>query len=80
MIHYLRDPKKSALADDYWKPYMAGSVVLIGQAGSALFRLLEILDENKNLRPAVVNGTRGGAVLAAEALNALMNVPQGIYV
>ncbi len=36
---------RAMTAVDCWKPYMAGGIVLIGQSGTALFRLLEILKD-----------------------------------
>lgn len=91
---------------DFWKPHMESSIVLIGQSATALFRLLEIIDEGapkpaliiaasrgfilaeaaKNmlwqrhedmgLECIVVNGMRGGSVLAAAAMNVLLRLYQ----
>lgn len=49
---------------------LAGSVVAIGNAPTALFGLLELMDEG--VRPALVVGTPVGFVGAAEAKEALM--------
>jgi len=62
---------RSAAAVELWRPHLAGAVVAIGNAPTALFRLLEILAEGAG-RPALVLGFPVGFVGAAEAKEALI--------
>jgi len=39
---------RSMIAVDLWKPYLADSFIVIGQEPTALFRLLELLNEHKS--------------------------------
>ncbi len=57
---------RSAAAVDLWEPQIAGAVVAIGNAPTALFRLLELLDEGWP-RPSVILGFPVGFVGAAES-------------
>ena len=61
---------RSAAALELWRPHLDGALVAIGNAPTALFRLLEMLDEGAP-RPAAVIGTAVGFVGAAEAKRAL---------
>jgi precorrin-8X/cobalt-precorrin-8 methylmutase len=61
---------RSAAAVDLWRPHLAGAVVAIGNAPTALFRLLEIIDEG-GPKPAAVIGVPVGFVGAAESKEAL---------
>jgi precorrin-8X/cobalt-precorrin-8 methylmutase len=61
---------RSAAAVELWRERLREAVVVIGNAPTALFRLLEILDEGAPL-PAVVIGVPVGFVGAAEAKRAL---------
>jgi precorrin-8X/cobalt-precorrin-8 methylmutase len=61
---------RSAAAIELWRPHLDGALVAIGNAPTALFRLLEMLDEGAP-RPAAVIGTAVGFVGAAEAKQAL---------
>ncbi len=61
---------RSAAAVELWRERLGDAVVVIGNAPTALFRLLEILDEGTPL-PAVVIGVPVGFVGAAEAKRAL---------
>ena len=61
---------RSAAAMALWEPYLAGSIVAIGNAPTSLFRLLEMLDEGMPA-PAAVIGTPVGFVGAAESKVAL---------
>lgn len=66
---------RSAAALDFWRPRLAGAVVAIGNAPTALFRLLEILDEETTaeaMRPAAIIGMPVGFVGAAESKEALI--------
>ncbi|WP_224095179.1 precorrin-8X methylmutase [Nostoc sp. MS1] len=69
---------RSAAALELWKPYLQGAVVAIGNAPTALFRLLEMLDAGYP-KPAVILGFPVGFVGAAESKAALAadsrNVP-----
>jgi precorrin-8X/cobalt-precorrin-8 methylmutase len=62
---------RSAAALDLWGERMAGAVVAIGNAPTALFRLLELMDEGAP-RPAAVIGMPVGFVGAAESKEALI--------
>lgn len=61
---------RSAAALQLWRPHLEGSLVAIGNAPTALFRLLELLDEGWP-RPAAVIGLPVGFVGAAESKEAL---------
>jgi precorrin-8X/cobalt-precorrin-8 methylmutase len=61
---------RSAAALDLWGDRLDGSVVVVGNAPSALFRLLELIDAGAG-RPAAVIGVPVGFVGAAESKRAL---------
>jgi len=61
---------RSAAAIELWRAHLAGSVVAIGNAPTALFRLLEILAAGAD-KPALVLAFPVGFVGAAEAKEAL---------
>jgi precorrin-8X/cobalt-precorrin-8 methylmutase len=61
---------RSAAALDLWRPLLAGSVVAIGNAPTALFRLLELIADGAE-RPAAVLGIPVGFIGAAESKEAL---------
>jgi precorrin-8X/cobalt-precorrin-8 methylmutase len=61
---------RSAAALDLWGPRLAGAVVAIGNAPTALFRLLELVEAGSG-RPAAVFGIPVGFVGAAESKLAL---------
>ena len=61
---------RSAAAMDLWAERMGGAVVVIGNAPTALFHLLELLDAGAP-RPAAVIGVPVGFVGAAESKAAL---------
>jgi len=61
---------RSAAALELWRPYLEGAVVAIGNAPTALFRLLDMLDEGAPL-PAAIIGVPVGFVGAAESKEAL---------
>jgi precorrin-8X/cobalt-precorrin-8 methylmutase len=61
---------RSAAALDLWRDHLAGALVVIGNAPTALFRLLELLDGGAP-RPAAVIGMPVGFVGAAESKKAL---------
>ena len=62
---------RSAAAVDGWRPQLGGAVVAIGNAPTALFRLLELLAAGAP-RPALVLGFPVGFIGAAEAKEALI--------
>jgi precorrin-8X/cobalt-precorrin-8 methylmutase len=61
---------RSAAAADFWQPDLAGAVVAIGNAPTALFRLLELVGAG-GPRPALVIGMPVGFVGAEESKRAL---------
>ncbi|WP_293811639.1 precorrin-8X methylmutase [uncultured Bosea sp.] len=61
---------RSAAAMELWKPRLAGAIVVIGNAPTSLFRLLELLDSGAP-KPAAVIGIPVGFVGAAESKDAL---------
>jgi precorrin-8X/cobalt-precorrin-8 methylmutase len=63
---------RTAAAVELWRERLAGSVVVIGNAPTALFRLLEILQEPGVTPPAAVIGIPVGFVGAAESKEALV--------
>ena len=66
-----RGTTRTAAAVELWREQLSGSVVVIGNAPTALFRLLEILDEPGVAPPAAVIGMPVGFVGAAESKEAL---------
>ncbi|RAI43590.1 precorrin-8X methylmutase [Rhodoplanes roseus] len=62
---------RTAAAMELWRDKLAGSVVAIGNAPTALFRLLEMLDQGAP-KPAAVIGMPVGFVGAAESKEALL--------
>jgi precorrin-8X/cobalt-precorrin-8 methylmutase len=63
---------RSAAALELWRPHLGGAVVAIGNAPTALFRLLEMLEEPGIAVPAAVIGMPVGFVGAAESKEALL--------
>ena len=68
---------RSAAALDLWLDRLAGAVVAIGNAPTALFRLLEMLDDGAP-KPAAILGIPVGFVGAAESKAALAADPRGV--
>jgi precorrin-8X/cobalt-precorrin-8 methylmutase len=88
VICTLRDPRvpalatklrttRSAAALELWAERLAGAVVAIGNAPTALFRLMELIDVGAP-RPATILGIPVGFVGAAEAKDALAADPRGL--
>jgi precorrin-8X/cobalt-precorrin-8 methylmutase len=88
VICTLRDPRvpalaaelattRSAAALELWRDRLGGAVVAIGNAPTALFRLLELIDAGAPL-PAAILGIPVGFVGAAEAKEALTANRHGI--
>lgn len=84
VICTLRDPRtpalaakqgntRSAAALDLWAPHLDGALVAIGNAPTALFRLLEMLAAGAPL-PAAIIGMPVGFVGAAESKAALAEI------
>ena len=62
---------RSAAALELWRPHLAGAVVAIGNAPTALFHLLNMLQDPACPRPAAIIGCPVGFVGAAESKEAL---------
>ena len=62
----------SAAAVEFWRPQLAGAIVVVGNAPTTLFRLLEVLAEGVE-PPAVIFGFPVGFVGAAESKDLLIN-------
>lgn len=67
---------RSAAAVDLWADHLEGAVVAIGNAPTALFHLLELLEQGAP-KPAVILGFPVGFVGAAESKAELAANPQG---
>ena len=83
VICTLRDPRvsdmapqmsntRSAAALELWRPHLDGAIVAIGNAPTALFHLLNMLEDPACPRPAAIIGCPVGFVGAAESKEALM--------
>jgi len=83
VICTLRDPRvpdmakemgntRSAAALELWRPHLDGALVAIGNAPTALFHLLNMLEDPACPRPAAIIGCPVGFVGAAESKDALM--------
>ena len=70
-----RGNTRSATALELWRPYLDGAVVAIGNAPTALFHLLNMLEDPACPRPAAIIGCPVGFVGAAESKDALMAAP-----
>jgi precorrin-8X/cobalt-precorrin-8 methylmutase len=68
---------RSAAALELWTERLAGAVVAIGNAPTALFHLLEMLDKGAP-RPAAILGIPVGFVGAAESKDALAANSRGV--
>jgi precorrin-8X/cobalt-precorrin-8 methylmutase len=88
VICTLRDPRVAALAEklgttrsaaalDLWAERLEGAIVAIGNAPTALFRLLEMIDAGAP-RPAAILGFPVGFVGATESKDALAANPRGL--
>lgn len=86
VICTLRDPSvpalaakmgntRSAAALELWRPHLSGAVVAIGNAPTALFHLLNMLEDPNCPRPAAIIGCPVGFVGAMESKEALMAAP-----
>jgi len=88
VICTLRDPAVPALAEELgttraaaaielWRDHLEGAVVAIGNAPTALFKLLEMLDAGAP-KPAAILGIPVGFVGAAESKDALAEGDHGV--
>ena len=68
---------RSAAAGELWRDRMAGALVAIGNAPTALFRLIELLAEGAP-RPAAILAFPVGFVGAAESKEALIEAHLGV--
>jgi precorrin-8X/cobalt-precorrin-8 methylmutase len=66
---------RSAAAVELWRPHLQGAVVAIGNAPTALFHLLNMLEDPACPRPAAIIGCPVGFVGAAESKDALIGAP-----
>lgn len=82
VICTLRDPRvpdmaramgntRSAAALELWRPHLEGALVAIGNAPTALFHLLNMLEDPACPRPAAIIGCPVGFVGAMESKDAL---------
>ena len=82
VICTLRDPRvsdmakemsdtRSAAALELWRPHLEGALVAIGNAPTALFHLLNMLEDPTCPRPAAIIGCPVGFIGAAESKDAL---------
>ena len=62
---------RSAAAVELWRPHLAGAVVAIGNAPTAPFHLLNMLEDPNCPRPAAIIGCPVGFIGAAESKAAL---------
>jgi precorrin-8X/cobalt-precorrin-8 methylmutase len=68
---------RSAAAVDLWADRLAGAVLAIGNAPTALFRLLELIDDGAPV-PAAVLGGPVGFVGSAQSKKELIERPRGM--
>ena len=68
---------RSAAAVDLWQPHLAGALCVIGNAPTALYRLLELLADGAP-HPAAIVATPPGFVGATEAKVALARGDHGV--
>ncbi|MCO6058958.1 precorrin-8X methylmutase [Pseudomonas sp. MOB-449] len=72
-----RGNTRSAVALEHWREHLEGSVVVIGNAPTALFYLLEMLDAGAP-KPALILGFPVGFVGAAESKDMLAADSRGV--
>lgn len=68
---------RTAAALELWRDRLAGAIVVVGNAPTALFRLLEIVEEG-GARPGAVIGIPVGFIGAAESKVALAEHPAAL--
>ena len=72
-----RHTTRSAAARELWADRLAGAVLAIGNAPTALFRLLELIDEGASAPVAVLGGPVG-FVGSAQSKQELIDRPRGM--
>ena len=72
-----RGETRSMAAVDLWQSQLAGAVVVIGNAPTALFRLLERIHQS-GVKPALIIGMPVGFIGAAESKQALWDCHQSL--
>jgi precorrin-8X/cobalt-precorrin-8 methylmutase len=77
VICTLPDAGVPAVALEHWREHLQGSVVVIGNAPTALFYLLEMLDAGAP-KPALIIGMPVGFIGAAESKDALAADSRGV--
>jgi precorrin-8X/cobalt-precorrin-8 methylmutase len=86
LLCFLNDDQTRALAADsgdtrsmaalaLWRPHVDGAIAVFGNAPTALFRLLELIEAGE-ARPALVIGMPVGFIGAAESKDALCQVAE----
>lgn len=78
-IGIARNTTRSAAAVELWKPHISGAIIVIGNAPTALFALLDLIDRGCPL-PSAIIATPVGFVGAAESKAELLSNPRGIAV
>ena len=69
---------RSAAALEHWRDRGGGALVAVGNAPTALYRLLELIGQDAVARPAAVIGVPVGFFGAAESKQALAAAPAGL--
>jgi precorrin-8X/cobalt-precorrin-8 methylmutase len=69
---------RSAAAVELWRPYLDGAIISIGNAPTALFHLIDMLEDPKCPRPAAIFGFPVGFIGAAESKAYLIEKNLGI--
>ncbi|WP_417827250.1 precorrin-8X methylmutase [Thalassospira sp.] len=69
---------RSAAAIEGWRDHIEGAIIAIGNAPTALFHLLEAINEGRMAKPAVIIGMPVGFVGALESKEALITHANGI--
>jgi precorrin-8X/cobalt-precorrin-8 methylmutase len=67
---------RSAAALELWRPHLDRAIVAIGNAPTALFHLLNMLEDEDCPRPSAIIGCPVGFVGAAESKAALLAAPR----
>jgi precorrin-8X/cobalt-precorrin-8 methylmutase len=68
---------RSAAAVGFWRERLGGSIAIIGNAPTALFALLEMIDAGAD-KPVAIVGMPVGFVGAAESKQELIDDPRGV--
>jgi precorrin-8X/cobalt-precorrin-8 methylmutase len=69
---------RSAAAVELWRPYLKGAIISIGNAPTALFHLIDMLEDPECPRPAVIFGFPVGFIGAAESKAYLIDKNIGV--